>query len=226
MVWQLKSWLGSPGAACQQVMNTAWSGLPGPPGLAGLKTLVVDAEDSFTAMLGLQLGTLGLQVTIRRFDDAAFDGYDLVVMGPGPGDPRQADDPKIRSLRAAVDALLAERRPFVAVCLSHQVLSMRLGLDLVRRDVPNQGVQRDIELFGDRERVGFYNTFAARSAEDRRHVEGVGLVEVSRDPRTREVHALRGPHFASVQFHAESVLTVDGPRIMAGTLGKALGHAG
>ncbi len=114
-----------------------------PSALAGLKTLVIDAEDSFTAMLGLQLGTLGMQVTIRRFDDAAFDGYDLVVMGPGPGDPRSGDDPKIRSLRAAVDILLAERRPFVAVCLSHQVLSARLGLDLVRREVPNQGVQQD-----------------------------------------------------------------------------------
>ena len=198
----------------------------GPLTPAGLKTLVVDAEDSFTAMLGLQLGTLGLQVTIRRFDDAAFDGYDLVVMGPGPGDPRADDDPKIRTLRTAIDALLGERRPFVAVCLSHQVLSMRLGLDLVRREVPNQGVQREVDLFGARERVGFYNTFAARSTRDRHLAEGVGPVEVSRDPRTGEVHALRGPHFASLQFHAESVLTVDGPRIIAEAVGRALGHAG
>ncbi|SHM96292.1 anthranilate synthase family protein [Actinacidiphila paucisporea] len=198
-----------------------------PAELAGLKTLVVDAEDSFTAMLGLQLSTLGMQVMIRRFDEIepAFDGYDLVVMGPGPGDPRSGDDRKIRALRTAVDTLLAERRPFVAVCLSHQVLSRRLGLGLTRRTVPNQGVQREIELFGSRERVGFYNTYAARAAEDRHHVQGVGTVEVSRDPRTREVHALRGPHFASLQFHAESVLTVDGPRIVADTVKGALRHA-
>jgi phenazine biosynthesis protein phzE len=193
--------------------------------LAGLKTLVVDAEDSFTAMLGLQLGTLGMQVMIRRFDEAAFDGYDLVVMGPGPGDPRSDDDPKIRSLRAATDALLAERRPFVAVCLSHQVLSARLGLDLTRLKAPNQGVQREIELFGSRERVGFYNTFAARSTRERHHAEGVGTVRVSRDRDTGEVHALRGPHFASLQFHAESVLTVEGPRIVAETIRGALRHA-
>lgn len=198
----------------------------GPTGLAGLKTLVIDAEDSFTAMLGLQLGTLGLQVTVRRFDDAAFDGYDLVVMGPGPGDPRSDDDPKIMHLRSAIGGLLSDRRPFVAVCLSHQVLGMRLGLDLVRRDVPNQGVQREIDLFGVRERVGFYNTFAALSTDDGHHIEGVGRVDVSRDPRTGEVHALRGPHFASLQFHPESVLTVDGPRIVATTMLKALGHEG
>ncbi|CAG7617441.1 anthranilate synthase family protein [Actinacidiphila bryophytorum] len=193
--------------------------------LAGLKTLVVDAEDSFTAMLALQLGTLGMQVEIRRYDEAAADGYDLVVMGPGPGDPRSERDPKIGSLRAATDALLAERRPFVAVCLSHQVLSARLGLDLTRLKAPNQGVQREIELFGARERVGFYNTFAARSARDTHHAEGVGSVRVSRDPLTGEVHALRGPHFASLQFHAESVLTVGGPRIVAETIRGALRHA-
>ncbi|NUP42991.1 MAG: phenazine-specific anthranilate synthase [Streptomyces sp.] len=198
----------------------------GTPDLAGLKTLVVDAEDSFTAMLGLQLGALGMQVMTRRFDEAAaFDGYDLVVMGPGPGDPREDGDPKIRSLRAAVEALLAERRPFVAVCLSHQVLSARLGLGLVRLDAPHQGLQREIELFGSRERVGFYNTFAARCPTDRHHAEGVGPLEVCRDPRTGEVHALRGPHFASLQFHAESVLTVDGPRIVAETVRGALRHA-
>jgi 2-amino-4-deoxychorismate synthase len=193
-------------------------------GLAGLKTLVIDAEDSFTAMLGLQLTALGLQVRIQRFDDATIDGHDLVVLGPGPGDPGADDDPKIRRLRSVVDRLLAERRPFVAVCLSHQVLSRRLGLDLVRREVPNQGVQREIGLFGARERVGFYNTFAAHSTGDRHHVDGVGPVEVSRDPLTCEVHALRGPHFTSMQFHAESVLTVDGPRIVADTVRQVLSH--
>ncbi|MFC5723612.1 anthranilate synthase family protein [Streptomyces gamaensis] len=192
------------------------------PALAGRRVLVVDAEDTFTSMIDHQLRSMGLEVTVRRFDAPySFDGHDLVVMGPGPGDPREAAHPKIAHLRGAIDTLLAERRPFLAVCLSHQVLSLRLGLDLVRRDVPNQGVQREIDLFGSRERVGFYNTFAARSADTRADIDGIGAVEISRDPLTREVHALRGPHFASMQFHAESVLTQDGPRI-TGTLLAAL----
>jgi phenazine biosynthesis protein phzE len=37
-----------------------------------------------------------------------------------------------------------------------------------------------------------------------------GEAEVSRDPATGEVHALRGPSFASVQFHPESVLSEHG----------------
>jgi phenazine biosynthesis protein phzE len=191
------------------------------PALAGRRVLVVDAEDTFTAMIARQLSSIGLDVTVRRFDEAySFDGHDLIVMGPGPGDPRDGTHPKIDHLRTAVRTLLDERRPFLAVCLSHQVLSTTLGFELVRRDEPNQGVQKEIDFFGRPERVGFYNTFAARSAVDSAIVPGIGLVDISRDPQTGEVHALRGPHFASMQFHAESVLTQNGPRIIGDLLGS------
>ncbi|MGW0859931.1 anthranilate synthase family protein [Streptomyces sp. NPDC002690] len=185
------------------------------PELAGRRVLVIDAEDTFTSMIDHQLRSLGLDVTVRRFDEShTVDGYDLVVMGPGPGNPQEADHAKIAALRATTRRLLDDRRPFVAVCLSHQVLSGLLGFGLRRRDVPNQGVQREIDLFGSPERVGFYNTFVATSTRDLVDAHGVGLIEVSRDQESGEVHALRGPHFASMQFHAESVLTQDGPRIV------------
>ncbi|GAA2267783.1 phenazine biosynthesis protein PhzE [Streptomyces amakusaensis] len=189
------------------------------PELAGRSVLIVDAEDTFTSMIGHQLSSVGLRVTVRRFDEP-YDllGHDLVVMGPGPGDPRDTAHPKIAHLRAAVARLLEERRPFLAVCLSHQVLSTLLGLDLVRRSVPNQGVQREIDLFGERRRVGFYNTFAARSGEEKKDHPDVGVIEISRDEETGEVHALRGRTFASMQFHAESVLTEDGVRIIGDLL--------
>ncbi|MFI0982712.1 anthranilate synthase family protein [Streptomyces sp. NPDC021093] len=193
------------------------------PDLAGREVLVVDAEDTFTSMIDNQLRSMGLKVTLRRFDEEySFDGYDLVVMGPGPGDPQEAGHPKMEHLHAAVRTLLAERRPFLAVCLSHQVLSLQLGLRLRRRQIPNQGVQKEIDLFGTPERVGFYNTFSAHCDRNETEVAGVGTVEVSRDEATGEVHALRGPHFASMQFHAESVLTQDGPRIVSTALKNVL----
>ncbi|MFD6735949.1 aminodeoxychorismate/anthranilate synthase component II, partial [Micromonospora aurantiaca] len=191
--------------------------------LAGRSVLVVDAEDTFTSMIGHQLRAMGLNPTVRRFDEPySFHNYDLVVMGPGPGDPRESTHPKIAHLRSAIQTLLDEKRPFLAVCLSHQVLSTLLGLDLVRRDVPNQGVQREIELFGALQRVGFYNTFAARSLEDQIDIPGMGSVDVSRDRKTGEVHALRGPGYASMQFHAESLLTQNGLHIVSDALTTAL----
>ncbi|HBO5571043.1 TPA: phenazine-specific anthranilate synthase component I, partial [Pseudomonas aeruginosa] len=97
--------------------------------------------------------SLGLTVTVRGFQEPySFDGYDLVIMGPGPGNPTEIGQPKIGHLHLAIRSLLSERRPFLAVCLSHQVLSLCLGLDLQRRQEPNQGVQKQIDLFGAAER--------------------------------------------------------------------------
>jgi len=193
------------------------------PELAGRSVLVIDAEDTFTSMLDQQLRSLGLRVTVSRFDEPySFDGHDLVVMGPGPGDPQELAHPKMAHLHQAVDTLLREGRPFLAVCLSHQVLGLRLGLPLRRRDTPNQGVQKQIDLFGGPERVGFYNTFALLADHDEFHADGIGPVQVSRDPATGEVHALSGPGFASMQFHPESVLTREGPRIVGTRLAALL----
>jgi phenazine biosynthesis protein phzE len=178
--------------------------------------LVVDAEDTFTAMMAQQLRALGLHVRVRRFDQRyRIDDHDLIVVGPGPGDPRDEQDPKMAALRDLTDELLGSGRVFLSVCLGHQVLSSALGLPLIRHKRPNQGLQRDIDLFGSRARVGFYNTFAAMSGTDEFECPGRAYrVQVSRDPSTGEVYALRGPHFRSIQFHPESVLSPDGITIL------------
>jgi phenazine biosynthesis protein phzE len=117
------------------------------------------------------------------------------------------------------DRLLATGTPFLAVCLSHQLLSRRLSLPVRRCHRPHQGVQRKIDLFGTTRRVGSYNTFAAYAEADHFQCAAAGGdVLVSRTPETGEVHALRGPRFASLQFHAESVLTSDGLEILADCL--------
>ncbi|MDQ3404713.1 MAG: aminodeoxychorismate/anthranilate synthase component II, partial [Actinomycetota bacterium] len=193
------------------------------PALAGLRVLVVDVEDTFTAMIAHQLRAIGLDVTVRDVaDDRATDDYELVVMGPGPGDPSDTAHPRIARLHEVIAALLDARRPFIAVCLSHQVLSRLLGLPVRSCPQSNQGRQRVVDLFGVAELVGFYNSFAAHSTEDKIECGGVDLVEISRDVETGEVHALRGPHFSSMQFHAESVLTENGPRILTARIREVL----
>jgi phenazine biosynthesis protein phzE len=134
---------------------------PDPPA-AGLRATVVDAEDSFTAMLAFQLRALGLTVTVTRFDAPLdLDAADLVVLGSGPGDPRRAGDPRMRRLAGLAELLLADCKPLLALCLGHQVVALRLGLRVRRLAAARQGVQRRIEVFGDEVRVGFYNAFAA-----------------------------------------------------------------
>ncbi|MFE9098247.1 anthranilate synthase family protein [Streptomyces sp. NPDC007264] len=193
------------------------------PAISGT-ALIIDAEDTFPAMGALQLRSLGYDVTIRRYDEPYRPtGYDLVLLGPGPGDPRDVSHPKIAHLRAVTARLLDLRIPFVAVCLSHQVLGSLLGLELRRLGFPNQGVRRTVDLFGTPEQVYFYNTFAAYS--DGAPLDSPlcpELVEVARDQGTGEVHGLRGPGFASVQFHPASVMTLRGADILNDLVTHAL----
>ncbi|MFE5597696.1 anthranilate synthase family protein [Streptomyces coelicoflavus] len=192
--------------------------------LAGRRLLVVDAEDTFTSMARHCLASLGLDVTVRRYDEVyLLDDQDFVIVGPGPGDPAQHTDSKMAHLRHLTRGLLRSHTPFLSVCLGHQVLSSLLGLDIVRRPEPNQGSQQKIDFFGRQELVGFYNTFAARSAENTLSCPyRGGEVQVCHDPGSGEVHGLRGPGYASVQFHPASVLTRNGTDVLRSLLVGAL----
>ncbi|MDQ7905672.1 anthranilate synthase family protein [Phytohabitans sp. ZYX-F-186] len=195
-----------------------WRGRERPrpaPSLAGRRLLLIDAEDDFTAMLATVAASTGLSVEVQRFDRDLPSEADLVLVGPGPGDPLDRTDPRIARLHEVTRSLLAAGTPFLAVCLGHQVLADELGLAVRRLKTPRQGLQQTISLYGRPERVGFYNTFAAASGADRVYCPFTGdPVDVRRDPATGVVHALAKPRMRSTQFHMESVLTENGPAIL------------
>jgi 2-amino-4-deoxychorismate synthase len=190
--------------------------------------LVVDGEDTFTAMLAHLLRSTGLEVTVRRYDEPGLRETVLahtgpVVLGPGPGDPADATDPKMRFLRTLAAELLRDHRHgLLGVCLGHELMAAELGLEIVRKDAPYQGAQERIDFFGREETVGFYNSFTARCDDAAAAELEAHGVEVARDPLSAEVHALRGTGFAGIQFHPESVLTMRGPEVIHGLLASAL----
>jgi phenazine biosynthesis protein phzE len=188
------------------------------------QVLVVDAEDTFTAMLAHVLRSSGRAVDVRRYDEpglraAALSHTGPVVLGPGPGDPADTADPKMRFLRALTADLVRDHaHGLLGVCLGHELIAAELGLDLVRKDQPAQGAQEVVDFFGTPHTVGFYNTFTARCDADAAEELAMHGVELSRDPVSGDVHAVRGPGFAGLQFHPESVLSLDGAALAAGLL--------
>jgi phenazine biosynthesis protein phzE len=177
--------------------------------------VILDNEDSFTSMMEYQLRELGLTVRVESHATLGeVRDSELLIVGPGPGDPCRLTDPRVVISRREMLAAMEAGRPFIAICLGHQMLSSLLGLPIQRFPVPNQGLQKQISIFGKQETVGFYNTFAAISETDRID-SSWGTVSVYRDPVSKQVHGLRGPSFCSMQFHPESVLTKDGPRILS-----------
>ena len=200
--------LGSRNQRLSRFWLTDQGGALPAPELKGRTAVILDGEDDFVNMLRHVLAVMGMTSSVVRHEDftaEAIEGYDLVIVGPGPGDPRDGDHPKIASFRAAIQGLLEKRQPFVSVCLGHQVLCSELGIDLAYKDIVFQGTQSRVDLGAAPENVGFYNTFVARVSG-----ELPDGVSVFADPESGDVHQLVGPHYRGIQFHAESILTEHG----------------
>jgi phenazine biosynthesis protein phzE len=204
--------------------------------LAGKHVAILDGEVDFVNMRRHVLGVAGMSTMLdphAEYAEGSFADVDLVIVGPGPGDPRDGDDPKIATFRGAVDRLLETRHPFLAVCLGHQVLCDRLGIPLTYKDIVFQGTQDEIVVDGRQERVGFYNTFVGRvvvstsSTDEARPTDEMSAlpdgVVVDADPTTGDVHHVHGPHFRGIQFHAESILTQHGADLIHRLVADLLG---
>ena len=205
--------LGSRNQRLSKFWLTDQGGSTPAPELKGKSAVILDGEDDFVNMLRHVLSVLGMTSSVVRHEDftpGSLDEYDLVIVGPGPGDPRESDHPKIAVFEQAVDGLLESGQPFLAVCLGHQVLCGRLGIDLAYKDIVFQGTQSKVNLEGREENVGFYNTFVGRVGSSGVRDGVPDGVRIAADPETGDIHMLAGPHYRGVQFHAESILTENG----------------
>lgn len=169
--------------------------------------IVIDAEDDFSAMLVQQLRALGMTVVRQSWAQAHIADTDLLIAGPGPGDPSDVADQRIARMHEIISTRRRSGRALLAVCLSHQILAAQLGLRLVRLDSPRQGLVVRANVLGESLDLGHYNSFSAvfdqascLPADICAHTEA----------GTNAVSSLSGPGLASVQGHPESVLSGDG----------------
>ena len=178
--------------------------------------LIVDHYDSFTYNLVQLIEGLGRATEVVKSDEVPADELvtrepDAVVLSPGPGHPRDAGSfPDL--LR-----LLPADTPVLGVCLGHQALGLASG-GTVDRTVPFHGKASLVHHEGRGILEGVTNPFEA----GRYH----SLVVIRDDlPAELELTAWTDdglvmatqhrelPRFG-VQFHPESILTPEGPRIV------------
>ena len=181
---------------------------------------IIHNEDDFVHMLSHMFSCMGITATIVRFDEYDFDRdtADITLLGPGPGNPNEIENRKIAKNREIANNLLTRNRKSIFVCLGHQILCSVLGFPVLRKDLPLQGSQVAINLFGKQELVGFYNTFAPRRAPLFPDYEKAVIEELD------ELVGIRAPHFVGYQFHPESLLTKNGFSILQQTVQHLLGR--
>jgi len=191
-----------------------------------MKVLLVDHEDSFVHNIEQALAAQGATVECVRPGTpparvVAFDP-DAVVLSPGPGHP---SDRRMTGLSRALLDRWQEERPFLGVCLGHQLIADHFGARVVRARAPVHGERTRVSHDG----RGIFRSVPSPLLAARYHSLVVdprsvpASLEVSARGDGGVLMALRHRSWPveSVQFHPESYLTRYGPAILANFLSGA-----
>ena len=185
------------------------------------RVVVIDNYDSFVYNLVQYLGELGADPDVYRPDEISVEGIedlrpDALVISPGPGRPEDA-----KLSLAAIDRF-AGTVPILGVCLGHQCIGQFYGGDVVRAPNVVHGKTSLIHHLGQGVLAGLADPFEAT----RYHsllVDRDSLppeLEITAETDDGLIMGLRHRELAveGVQFHPESILTVDGRTLLANFL--------
>jgi anthranilate synthase/aminodeoxychorismate synthase-like glutamine amidotransferase len=184
--------------------------------------LVIDNYDSFVYNLVQYLGEAGAEPIVHRCDavsmsEALAVDPDGVVVSPGPGRPEDA------GLSIEAIRVFGERGiPVLGVCLGHQAIGAAYGADVVRADTVMHGKTSNVYHKGEGWLAGLPIPFEAT----RYHslvVSREGLpsaLKVTAETKDEVIMALqhRDQPVQGTQFHPESILTIEGRRVVANFL--------
>ena len=193
------------------------------------RVLVVDNYDSFVYNIVQYLAQIGAEVDVWRNDDPRFarpgwlDGFDGVLLSPGPGTPEEAG--------VCVDLVgqVAGRVPLFGVCLGLQSIGVAYGGVVGRAPELLHGKTSLVHHDG----AGVFAGLASPLTATRYHSLAIDpdtvpdVLEVTARTDSGVIMAVRHRDLAveCVQFHPESVLTEGGYQMLANWLAMC-GDAG
>lgn len=183
-----------------------------------MRFLLVDNFDSFTYNIVHYLEQCEVTVDVfnnLEVDITALNGYEAIVLSPGPGLPPQAG-----KLMEVVALAFEKNIPVLGVCLGMQALALHTGDSLYNQEIVKHGLAEEIHLtttdslFYDgipmQFEVGLYHSWAVRLETDSpfmptAYSESDVLMSME----------IPGKKIYAVQFHPESILTPEGLKMIA-----------
>lgn len=181
------------------------------------KILVIDNYDSFTYNLVHLINELGREAEVWRndkFELAAVDQFDKILLSPGPGVPHEA------GLLLEVIRTYAPTKSILGVCLGQQAIAEAFGGTLFNLGRPMHGIATPINVLDTEEvlfkscpqmiNVGRYHSWVVNQQDL------PACLTVTATDSSTEIMALRHNTYdvRGVQFHPESVLTEYGKQMM------------
>ncbi|MFT4709089.1 MAG: anthranilate synthase component 2 [Bacteroidia bacterium] len=177
---------------------------------------LLDNRDSFTWNLVQGLEALGTEVRVFEANAATFQDFaqlqaDHILVGPGPGHPKDA--------KLSIELFEAlSSTPILGVCLGHQALAFSAGAAICEAPELAHGQPIGVQ----HNRTGLFKGLDAPVAMGRYHSLSVdpdsvpACLEVTATSNLGEVLAIAHrtrPHFG-VQFHPESILSEGGQALL------------
>ncbi len=191
--------------------------------------LVIDNYDSFTFNLVQALQAAGANVRVVRNDAMDVDAVaaladdpsaDLrgIVISPGPGDPDDAGI-SVGTVRVAAD----RRLPLLGVCLGMQSMAAAFGATIVRAPTLVHGEATEVTHDGAGLLAGMSPAFMAARYHSLAVDPATLPAELRVTAMSEEDRVVMGIRHVDlplegVQFHPESVLTPEGPHLLANFL--------
>jgi len=183
--------------------------------------LLIDNYDSFTYNVVQALGQLGADVDVVRndritVDEALARPLASLIISPGPGTPADAG--------VSLDLIkaCAGRVPILGICLGHQCIVEAFGGRIERAGRVMHGKTSRIHHGGGTIFKGLSDPFTATRYHSliAPEAELPEILKVSARTSDGEIMGVRHRELAieGVQFHPESVLTIEGPRLLANFL--------
>jgi anthranilate synthase/aminodeoxychorismate synthase-like glutamine amidotransferase len=190
------------------------------------RLLMIDNYDSFTWNLVQYLGELGADVDVRRNDAVTLDEVDAlapdgIVISPGPCTPREA------GVSVPLIQRFAGRFPILGVCLGHQAIGAAYGAAIVRASRIMHGKTSPIHhdgrgLFSNVPEPFDATRYHSLVIDPRTLPAELERAAWTEDGGVTEIMGVRhrGHFVEGVQFHPESILTVEGKRLLANFLAR------
>ncbi|MDB6072807.1 MAG: Anthranilate/aminodeoxychorismate synthase component [Verrucomicrobiaceae bacterium] len=181
--------------------------------------LIIDNYDSFTYNLVQYFGEMGAVMEVRRNDQITLDEIaklkpSNICISPGPCTPKEA------GISTQVIERFGESTPILGVCLGHQCIGHVFGGDVVRAERLMHGKTSMIQHTNASVFKGLPTPFEAtryHSLLVKRATlpDCLEITAVASDDES-EIMGLRHKErpIHGVQFHPESILTVEGKRLL------------
>jgi anthranilate synthase/aminodeoxychorismate synthase-like glutamine amidotransferase len=182
--------------------------------------LLIDNYDSFTYNLVQRLGEMDPSIDLRVYRNDKITVDEIValqpthiIVSPGPCTPREA------GVSNEVLQRFAATTPILGVCLGHQCIGHTFGGEVIRNVRIMHGKTSPIHHDDKGVFHGLSNPFEAtryHSLVIRRETFTNPDFEICAWTAEGEIMGVRHKHWPlhGVQFHPESFLTVEGPRLL------------